>query len=322
MSEMIFGRTAAHQPAQLKIALVTADAARDLDDDLPPLVDALRSAGAEVTAPSWDDPTVDWSGFDAALLRSTWDYVDRVEEFLGWCDRCASLTRLVNPPSVVRWNTDKHYLVTLARAGVPVVPTRFVEPGEDPGKALAAFLSGEAAGLSAGRPQSFDEFVVKPAIGAGSRDAARYGRAQAAAAQHHVGRLVDADRSVMLQPYLGRVDHSGETALLYFGGEYSHAIRKGPLLRADAPLVAGLFAPEDIRPREPAAAEFAVATAALAAIPFDPPVYARIDLLQDEEGAPVVLELELTEPSLFFAHAPGAARRFAVHVMRAVATTR
>ncbi len=126
----------------------------------------------------------------------------------------------------------------------------------------------------------------------------------------------------MLQPYLARVDRSGETALLYLGGEYSHAIRKGPLLQAGGPLVEGLFAPEDIRPRDPTAAELEVAAAAYSAIPFDPPVYARIDLLQDEEGAPAVLELELTEPSLFFAHAPGAARRFAVHVLRATAASR
>jgi len=322
MTDMIRRTTDAHQPEQLRIALVTADAARDLDEDLPPLVEALRNTGAEVEVPSWDDPVVDWSGFDAALLRSTWDYVDRIEEFLAWCERCASQTRLFNPPPVVRWNTDKHYLIDLARADVPVVPTLFVEPGEDAGAALTAFLSGAAAGLRTGRPQSFDEFVVKPAIGAGSRDAARYLRADVAAAEEHVQRLVDAGRSVMLQPYLGRVDHAGETALLYLGDGYSHAIRKGPLLRAGAQMVDGLFAPEDIRPREPEAAELAVAAAAYAAIPFDPPLYARIDLLQDEEGAPLVLELELTEPSLFLAHAPGAARRFAVHVLRAAAATR
>lgn len=322
MSDMISGQTRRDQPVQLRIALVTADAARDLDPDLPPLVEALHSVGARVEVPSWDDPAVDWSAFDAALLRSTWDYVDRIEEFLAWCDRCAALTRLLNPPPVLRWNTDKHYLLDLARAGVPVVPVRFVEPPEDGDRSLDDFLTGVAAGLSAGRAGAFDEFVVKPAIGAGSRDSARYGRADVAAARDHVRRLLGAGRSVMLQPYLGRVDHAGETALLYFGGEYSHAARKGPLLRRGAPLVEGLFAPEDIRPREPAAAELAVAAAAYAAIPFDPPVYARIDLLQDEEGAPAVLELELTEPSLFFAQAPGAARRFAVHVLRAAAVTR
>jgi O-ureido-D-serine cyclo-ligase len=322
MSDMISRRRTSDQPVQLRIALVTAEAARELDEDMPPLTAALRSAGAEVAAPAWDDPGADWSGFDLALLRSTWDYADRREEFLAWCDRCATLTRLLNPPPVLRWNTDKHYLLDLDRAGVPVVPVRFVEPRDDGQRALEDFLGGTAAGLSAGRAGAFDEFVVKPAIGAGSRDAARYGRAEAAAASDHVRRLLGAGRSVLLQPYLERVEHAGETALLYFGDEYSHAIRKGPLLRRGAPLVDGLFAPEDICPREPTAAERAVAAAACAAIPFDPPVYARVDLLQDESGAPVVLELELTEPSLFLAHAPGAAQRCAVHVLRAAAATR
>ena len=113
------------------IALVSAFDALALDEDMPPLVAALVRLGARVSTPCWDDPAVDWSGYDAALLRSTWDYVDRIDEFLAWCERCARQTQLLNPPGVVRWNTDKHYLVHLAKAGVPVVPTRFVEPGAD-----------------------------------------------------------------------------------------------------------------------------------------------------------------------------------------------
>ena len=296
---------------KLRIALVTARDALALDPDMPPLASALRAAGADIATPCWDDPAVDWGGFDAAVLRSTWDYVERIEEFLAWCERCARHTRLLNPPPVVRWNTDKHYLSHLHRAGVPVVPTRFVEPGQWAPRELDAFLAGDSTACHVGAAGGFDEFVVKPAIGAGSRDAARYGRGDAGRALEHVERLLQAGRSVLLQPYLDRVDEQGETAVLYFGGEFSHAARKGPLLRAGAGLVEGLFAPEDIRPREAEAAERAVATAAYAAIPFDPPVYARIDLIRDATGAPVVLELELTEPSLFLDHRAGAAGRFA-----------
>jgi O-ureido-D-serine cyclo-ligase len=104
--------------------------------------------------------------------------------------------------------------------------------------------------------------------------------------------------------------------VLYLGGRFSHAARKGPLLRAGAALVEGLFAPEDIRARAAEPAELEVAAAAYAAVPFAPPVYARIDLLGDAQGAPVVLELELTEPSLFLAHAPGAAESFARHLVQ------
>jgi glutathione synthase/RimK-type ligase-like ATP-grasp enzyme len=300
----------------LRIALVTAREALPLDEDMPPLRAALAGAGVTADVPCWDDPGVDWSGYDAALLRSTWDYVDRIDEFLEWCERCERQTRLLNPSGVVRWNTDKHYLVHLAKAGVPVVPTRFVEPGAAAETELAAFLRSGPGGCAVGGAHAFEEFVVKPAIGAGSRDAARYARSEASAALQHLERLIGAGRSVMLQPYLARVDAQGETAVLYLGGGFSHAIRKGPLLRRGAGLVEGLFAPEDIRPRETAPAELSVAAAAFAAIPFDAPAYARIDLIRDDTDAPVVLELELTEPSLFLAHAPRAAERLARHLVQ------
>src|SRR5437660_2810693 len=155
-----------------KIALVTARAARGLDDDLPPLQDALRKAGADVAVLDWDDANVDWSRFDLALLRSTWDYTERVEEFLDWAQRAAAQTRLINPLGVVRWNTDKRYLHDLKSAGVATVPSVFIEPDDDAPAALENFPQGYASA----------EFVVKPAIGAGSRDTQRYARGQRAAA--------------------------------------------------------------------------------------------------------------------------------------------
>ncbi|MCE3284558.1 MAG: hypothetical protein K0R70_814 [Steroidobacteraceae bacterium] len=294
------------------IALVSARAALPLDEDMPPLVDALQRLGAKVSTPTWDATDVDWSRFDLALLRSTWDYVERIDEFLEWARACARQTYLCNGSDVVAWNTDKHYLGDLHAAGVAVVPTRFVDPGDDAATALATFLLGGAGSLSAGAPLDFGQFVVKPSIGAGSRDAARYRRGEHERALAHLRRLVETEgRSAMLQPYLSTVDTAGETALIYLGGEPSHAVRKGPLLRLDEALVAGLFAPEEIRPREPEPDERRLAAAACAAIPFERLLYARVDMVRDELGAPVVLELELTEPSLFFAHAPGSADRLA-----------
>jgi O-ureido-D-serine cyclo-ligase len=311
MSRELPQEDAGKSAAGPRIALVTARAALGLDTDMPPLLEALRAAGARPETPYWDDSAVDWSVFDAAVLRSTWDYVDRIDEFLAWCDRCHRLTQLVNPPAVLRWNTDKHYLRDLARTGVPVVPTRFVPPGADAAAELGLFLAMSPHSVTVGRACGFDDFVVKPAIGAGSRDAARYRRSDTAAGVGHLGRLLEAGRAAMLQPYLGRVDERGETAVLYLGREFSHSIRKGPLLRAGADLVEGLFAPEDISSRIADEAELAVAAAAYGALPFEAPPYARIDLLHDEQGDPVVLELELTEPSLFLTHAPGSAATFA-----------
>ena len=282
------------------VALVTAAAARNLDEDLPPLDAALRAAGLAPSIVNWDDETTDWSAFDLVVLRSAWDYSTRLVEFLRWVDRISPLTTLVNPREVVRWNTDKHYLAQLAKAGVPVVPSTFLEPGEDASRALDAFLA------TAG-----EEFVVKPSIGAGSRDAQRYARGERDTALAHARRLLEADRSVLLQPYLGRVDAHGETALIFFAGTFSHAIRKGPLLKRGEGPTRALFATEHITARTPSADEITVAERTLRAMPFGELLYARVDLIHDDDGTPRVLELELTEPSLFFAHAPGSANRFA-----------
>jgi hypothetical protein len=284
-----------------RIALVSARAARHLDEDLAPLLAALQEAGADPAVAEWDDGQVDWAAFHLALLRSTWDYAERLPEFLAWAERTAALTRLVNSPQVIRWNTDKHYLRALARAGVPAVPTWFVEPGEPAARALQDFL----------REQSAGEWVVKPAVGAGSRDAARYARGEDRAATGHIERLLRAGRSVLLQPYLDQVDRHGETALIYFGGRFSHSIRKGALLRRGAAPTGALFAEEHITPRPPAAEEVQIGDRVLQVLPFPVPLYARVDLIRSADGKPCLLELELTEPSLFFAQAPGAARRLA-----------
>ena len=284
-----------------RVALVSARVARRLDEDLAPLLAALDEAGVDASVADWDDPEVDWAAFRLALVRSAWDYAERLPEFLAWADRTARLTALVNSPAIIRWNTDKHYLEELARASVPVVPTRFVEPGEDAAAELSRFLTEEGA----------LEWVVKPAVGAGSRDAARYSRSEERVASDHVQRLLDAGRSVILQPYLDQIDHHGETALVYFAGRFSHAIRKGPLLQRGSGPTEELFAVEQITPRIPAAEELRVGDRVLAALPFAAPLYARVDLIRTGQGTPCLLEVELTEPSLFFAHAPGAASRLA-----------
>jgi len=283
------------------VALVSARAARGLDEDMPPLLAAFAAAGALAEIADWDEPGIDWARFDLALLRSAWDYTERLPQFLAWVARTAAVTRLLNPPAVVRWNSDKHYLLELERAGIPVVPTYFAEPGADP----AAMLTGVL------RRESCEDLVVKPAVGAGSRDARRHARSAGPEILAHMERLLGARRSVMLQPYLTGVEAHGETALVYIAGRFSHAIRKGPLLPAGAPATEALFAPEDISARVPGADERRLGERILAALPFGELLYARIDLIRDGAGLPRLLELELTEPSLFFAHAPGSAARYA-----------
>jgi glutathione synthase/RimK-type ligase-like ATP-grasp enzyme len=303
---------AVHEPSNVsdvanlrRIALVTAQEARALDEDLCPLANALHHAGVEAHVVCWDAPQ-DWSQFDMLLLRSTWNYMSRLHEFLSWAEQAARAAPLINTLATVRWNIDKHYLGELARAGVPVVPTTFLEPGVDVAAAVTGFLAAHDS----------REFVVKPAIGAGSRDAQRHHRDARALALTHAERLLAAGRSALLQPYLSRVDDEGEAALIYFGGDFSHSIRKGPLLQPGGGSTAALFAPESISPRSVAADEIALARRTLAALPFEMPLYARVDLIRDRHGQPLLLELELIEPSLFFAHAPGAAARFAACIRR------
>lgn len=290
-------RTARDRAGSARVALVTCAALPDLYPDDQLLLDPLRSAGLAAEPAVWDDPAVDWTGFDLVVLRSPWDYVHRREEFLAWTAR---VPRLLNPPGVVAWNTDKRYLGMLAGAGAPVVPTRWLEPG------------------ATWTPRTAGDWVIKPAVSAGSRDTGRYDLTDAEhreLATAHLARLAGAGRVAMVQPYLPAVDDHGETSLLYFGGRYSHAIRKGPMLDGPDAGEPVLFRPEEIVPREPVAAEHAVAERVLAAVPGAAGLlYARVDLIPGPDGQPLLVELELTEPSVFLAHGEGAAQRFAAAI--------
>ncbi|GAA4962611.1 ATP-grasp domain-containing protein [Actinoplanes utahensis] len=280
-----------------RIALVTSADLPDLWDDDHPLRDALRERGVTVEAVRWDDPAADWSGYDLAVIRSPWDYVARREEFVAWA---RTVPRLANPAAIVAWNTDKRYLRDLAAAGIPIIPTEFIGPGES------------------WTPPSQGEWVVKPTISAGSQDTSRYRLpGDATLATAHVERLTGAGRTAMIQPYLSAVDTAGETAVLCTpdaSGEltFSHGIRKAPMLTgpAGAPIDASS---ERITPRDPSPAEIEAAARVLAVIPGGAKqlLYARVDLIPGPDGTPTLIELELTEPCLFLRTAPGSADRLA-----------
>lgn len=267
-----------------RIALATYDpgAEPNRDRDLPLLVDRLREAGADVVAAPWDDASVDWAASDLVVIRSTWDYSWRAAEFLAWADRTAAATRLANPLEVIRWNTDKRYLGDLAAAGVPVVPTRYVAPGE-------------AADLPDDR-----EYVVKPTSGAGARYAARYTPDQRETAVRHLERMHAEGLTAMVQPYLARIDITGERAVQFFGGSLLHASRKRAVLSPGTAYDADKVPHPGLEPWQPTAAELAVAEKALAAVPGAADLlYARVDLADGDDGQPRVMELELVEPNLF-----------------------
>jgi glutathione synthase/RimK-type ligase-like ATP-grasp enzyme len=279
-----------------RVALVTCASLPELDPDDQLLLEPLRALGVDATAAVWDSDQIDWDAFDLVVIRNTWDYPARRPEFIDWARRVA---RLANPADVVEWNTDKSYLADLAAAAVPTIPTTYLSP------TLPVSLP------TAGR------HVLKPSVGAGSLDAAAFSMGdtlEARRANAHANRLLDAGKTVVVQPYMQQIEERGETALMYVGGEFSHAIVKGAMLAGDHGAEAGgLYLAETIASREPTPAELEIGRRALAAVAGGSSrlLYARVDLVPDANGDPMLMELELTEPSLYLRYGEGAAERFA-----------
>lgn len=276
------------------LALVTCVDAIALDADLVALLAELPEA--RVTA--WDDPSVDWSAFDAAILRSTWNYASRHDDFVDWLRRVATETQLWNPLATVEWNVDKRYLADLAGRRFAVVPSSFVAPGTSV-------------------PERIDldaDLVIKPNVGGGSQGVLRtHDRATAA---EHIATLHAEGRTAIVQPYQRGVDDHGETGLVYLGGRFSHAFRKAPILTGPIEWEGALFAKETIGACRPTDAERELGDRLVASV--GPTAYARVDLVPGPSG-PLVLELELTEPSLFLDTDPGASERAAA-AFRSLAT--
>ncbi|MGW1716591.1 ATP-grasp domain-containing protein [Streptomyces sp. NPDC002156] len=286
----------------VRIAIVTYDPrpGTSKDRDLPVLVRELTAAGADTAAVYWDDPDIDWASFDLALVRSTWDYTWRAEEFAGWLERCGKLTRVANPVGVLRWNMDKRYLGELAAAGVPTVPTTYLAPGDAPD-------------LPDDR-----EYVVKPTSGAGARYAARYTPEGRETAVRHLARMHAEGFTAMVQPYVGSIDVTGERALQFFGGRLLHASRKGAVLAPGAAYDDDKVAHPDLEVWGLAPAEVALAERALAVVPDNSSLlYARVDLVLGDDGEPLVMELELIEPNLFLDLHPGSVVGVVEAVLRA-----
>lgn len=236
-----------------------------------------------MVAAHWDDPRVDWASFDAVVVRSCWDYITRRDEFLAWAD---TVPHLHNSARILRWNTDKTYLRELEAGGVPIIPTRWnLREGDDAG--------------------SSTEWVVKPAISSGSKGTARWD--DVAQVYAHSEALQRDGHVSMTQPYVASVDDEGETAMLFYGGRFSHAVRKGPLLQLGEGIRDDRDGRGENRVRTPTDQQYGVARRAIDAatrLTGDIPLYARVDLVTDDHGAPMLIELELTEPYFFLEYSP------------------
>ena len=283
------------------VALATCAALPALDDDSRMLIPALHALGVEASPVVWSDPAIHWDAFDLVVVRSTWDYSARRDEFLAWADSLDPVG-LWNPARLLRWNTHKSYLREFELAGVPIVPTRWQAAGSSVD--LQAVMDGE------GWPAA----IVKPAVSAGARHTVLVDRADTAEGQALLAQELR-DRDMMIQPYLAAVATSGELSLLYFDGRFSHAVRKTP-------------APGDFRVQERHGgatvsvdanrAELAAGGQVLDALAAET-LYARVDLLPDAGGELVLVELEIVEPGMFLRMDGAAASRFAEGIARRLA---
>ncbi len=283
----------------MDVALITCAALPGLHADDRCLLRALRAAGIRAEPVVWEDRYVDWGTVRICLLRSAWDYAFRRAQFLDWAALAAVRSRLWNPGSVVSWNTHKRYLVDLAERGVPVVPTRVLPAGSAVDLEVALRREGWTSG------------VVKAAVAQSGRYAMRVTPDTLGEGQAHVNRLLPHE-DMLLQPYVESVSSLGELSVVMIDGMVTHAVRKYP--------VDGDFRVHDdyggsVRSVEPRADEVDVALAAVGAV-GQPLLYARVDLVQGDTGDPLVMELEVVEPELFFRFAPAAVERLVAALRR------
>ena len=281
------------------VLLATCAEYGDLFPDDLPLVDELRERGLSVAPAVWDDRSVDWASAGLVVLRTVFDYVPRLDEFLAWIDRISTVTTVHNPAHLVRWNSHKSYLRELETAGIPIIPTAWPAAGS----------SFHLAGLLDDR--GWSDAVVKPAVGNGAREAVRVSSPSLLReGQALVDRLLPA-RDLMIQPFLAATEDPGEHALIHFDGAFSHAIRKDQMLAGRA------FSMDRISIVDPDPRELALAQQVFEAI-GGAPLYARVDTLIDGDVVRL-MELEVIEPVLFFAKTPGSAARFADAIGRRLA---
>ena len=276
-----------------RIAIATCAGYDDLKVDDELLRAAFAERGAEAGSVVWDGDDPGWEDFDLCLVRSTWDYHDAYPAFLEWTRKVGAATALLNPAELVAWNSEKTYLRELAEAGVPTVPTVWIEPGS----------AVDAEALLAER--GWEEAVIKPTVDLGAKNLHRVrvggGEVQPAL------ETVLARGEAMVQRFLLSLEADGELSLIYIDGVLSHSVRKRP--------AAGDFRVQSIwggtmESTEPGDREREIGTLALAQLD-EVPLYARVDLVADPSGNPCLIELELIEPNLYLVTRPSAAATLA-----------
>jgi glutathione synthase/RimK-type ligase-like ATP-grasp enzyme len=269
------------------------------DDDL--LRQALEKRGLIVHRTHWDDPEMDWTETRFAVFRTTWDYFDRFAEFSAWLDEACTQTEFLNPIDLIRWNMDKHYLSDLKVMGVRIPPTIFIERGD--ARTLQQIMA------ASGWP----ECVLKPAVGGAGRHTYRFD-ARSIERYEAVFQGLIAQEAMLLQEFMANVPLKGEVTLMLFDGQYTHAVlkkaKRGDFRVQDdfGGTVSDFIPPQEL-------IEFSEEL--MQALPVVP-VYARVDVIWDNENQPCVSELEMIEPELWLRKFPEAAEKMAEAIKRKV----
>ena len=272
-----------------------------LDEDVL-VIQALEERGLSVNRVDWADPNYDWQSVKFALFRTTWDYFDRIDEFMTWLNATKDKVKFINPIELILWNLDKHYLQDLAEKGVNITDTIFIEPGDK--TALSKVF----------HAAQFTDAILKPAISGSARHTYKLSENNLADHEAIFQELI-AQESMLLQPFQYSVLEKGEVALMFFGGKYSHAVLK--VAKPSEFRVQSEFG-GTIHNYSPSANEIKLAEKALQVC--DPtPIYARIDIIDDNNGKPAVSELEIIEPELWFRLHPPSATTMAEAIITHIA---
>ncbi len=268
-------------------------------DEYHLLKSALEAKGLTVARTYWDDPSFDWTQTRCIVFRTIWDYFERFEEFMQWLEQVKGQTQLINPFELITWNIDKHYLADLQGKGVPIIPTHFVDKGKE--ESLQEICN----------KKNWKDVVIKPAVSGAAFHTYKIMAAEVSQNESLFKQLTK-ERDMLVQPYISTITHKGEASLMLFNGKYTHAIRK----KAKS----GDFRVQDdfggtVHPYTPTTNEIELAYKAFAACAFMP-AYGRADMVWDEDGNPLISELEIIEPELWIRNNPASAHTLAEGIIR------
>ena len=272
-----------------------------LEDQL--LKTALTEKGLRVIKKDWADKNFDWTTTKYAIFRTTWDYFERFGEFITWLENTKNKTTFINSEEVIHWNIDKHYLQDLAKKDINIAPTLFIEKGDN--ITLKQLF----------KKTNWQEVVIKPAISGAARHTYLLKRDNYKEYENIFQQLIKVE-CMLFQSFLKNITLLGEISLIMIGGKYTHSVKK----KAKK----GDFRVQDdhggrVEEYQPTNDEIIFAEKCLKASPFNH-IYARVDIVYDNNNTISLSELELIEPELWLRNNPNSANLFAEEVINLISS--